>query len=178
MGNPVISCPNCETENHSTAQFCTYCGLWLQNFDTQKTFSGQQGTAFKAHIEEIVQSIEMAEVQAPTLEKGTVALVPVNMDSLIKLQFEDVIILGRDTGERSHDKPLVDFNDYRGYMMGVSRQHAQITGNQTDGYMITDLDSSNGTYLNGERLKPNTPTPLKNTDQVLLGQLELRFYYK
>lgn len=178
MGNSTIACPNCETENHSTAQFCSYCGLWLQNFETHKTFSGQQGTAFKAHIEEIVQSIEYAEVKAPDLEKGMVALVPVNMDSLIKLQFTESIILGRDTGERSIDNPLIDFNDYRGYMMGVSRQHAKITGNVNTGYQIIDLGSSNGTYVNGEKLAPQTPRKLENGDQILLGQLELRFYFK
>ena len=178
MGNTIISCPNCETENHSTAQFCSYCGLWLQNFETHKTFSGQQGTAFKAHIEEIVQSVETTEIKAPDLEKGMVALVPVNMDSLIKLTFNEPIILGRDTGERNISTPLVDFNDYRGYMMGVSRQHAIITGDQETGYMLTDLGSSNGTYINGEQLKPQIPTKLNNGDQVLLGQLELRFYYK
>jgi serine phosphatase RsbU (regulator of sigma subunit)/pSer/pThr/pTyr-binding forkhead associated (FHA) protein len=50
----------------------------------------------------------------------------------------------------------------------VSRQHAQIL-RENDGYFIEDLDSSNGTYLNGRRLVPRTRMPLTETDRLELG---------
>ncbi len=50
----------------------------------------------------------------------------------------------------------------------VSRHHARITKN--DGHwLIEDLDSSNGTFLNGQRLLPHTPTALTERDTVQIG---------
>ena len=48
----------------------------------------------------------------------------------------------------------------------VSRQHAQIV--QTDGaYFLEDLDSSNGTYLNGQRVR--SQAALRNGDEIQVG---------
>jgi serine phosphatase RsbU (regulator of sigma subunit) len=50
----------------------------------------------------------------------------------------------------------------------VSRHHARIV--RKDGaYVIEDLDSSNGTYLNGQRLTPLEPTPLTERDSLQIG---------
>ncbi|MGF1578386.1 MAG: SpoIIE family protein phosphatase [Gemmataceae bacterium] len=50
----------------------------------------------------------------------------------------------------------------------VSRQHAQIVCE--DGkYSIEDLDSSNGTYLNGKRVNPRIRVPLTDRDKVQIG---------
>ncbi len=50
----------------------------------------------------------------------------------------------------------------------VSRQHAQIVCE--DGkYSIEDLDSSNGTYLNGKRVNPRVRVPLTERDKLQIG---------
>src|SRR5688572_31600920 len=49
---------------------------------------------------------------------------------------------------------------------GVSRQHARVTL-QGFQYLIEDLGSSNGTFVNG--LQISSPTPLRQNDQVALG---------
>ena len=51
----------------------------------------------------------------------------------------------------------------------VSRYHSRITW-QGDGYQIEDLDSKNGTHLNGAEVKE--PTPLQDGDEI---QVALRF---
>ncbi len=51
----------------------------------------------------------------------------------------------------------------------VSRIHAQIWING-DEYHITDLGSSNGTYINGTKLQPQVFCPLHPGDRVSLGQ--------
>ncbi|HEX9840751.1 MAG TPA: FHA domain-containing protein [Anaerolineales bacterium] len=48
----------------------------------------------------------------------------------------------------------------------VSRRHARLM-REGEGYMLEDLGSSNGTYLNGERLVEQRP--LKSGDQIRLG---------
>ncbi len=55
----------------------------------------------------------------------------------------------------------------------VSRQHAEICNNEA-GLTITDLNSLNGTRLNGEHLPPSSPTPLKEQDLLKIGKYELR----
>jgi FHA domain len=55
--------------------------------------------------------------------------------------------------------------------VAVSRQHAEIV-RATDGtFTVTDLGSSNGTFLNGSAaaMSPNTPMPLANGDSVSVG---------
>src|SRR5579862_3604342 len=52
----------------------------------------------------------------------------------------------------------------------ISRRHCQITNSQ-QGVLIADLGSSNGTYVNGQRI--STWTQLKLNDQVILGNNEI-----
>ena len=49
----------------------------------------------------------------------------------------------------------------------VSRQHAEIrrTGH---GYLIADLESRNGTFVNGERLGED-PQPLRDGDEIVIA---------
>jgi diguanylate cyclase (GGDEF)-like protein len=59
----------------------------------------------------------------------------------------------------------------------VSRQHARITSvrdenSHTMGYVLTDLDSRNGTFLNGRRIRRET---LENGDKIQIGFTILRF---
>jgi sigma-B regulation protein RsbU (phosphoserine phosphatase) len=50
----------------------------------------------------------------------------------------------------------------------VSRQHAQVL--RRDGaFLIEDLGSSNGTYLNGNRLPANEPAPFGDRDTLQIG---------
>jgi predicted component of type VI protein secretion system len=55
---------------------------------------------------------------------------------------------------------------------GVSRKHARVSRQGLD-VTIEDLGSSNGTFVNGERL--GTPRVLRDQDLVRLGSVEIRF---
>ncbi|MEH1797281.1 FHA domain-containing protein [Nostoc sp.] len=56
----------------------------------------------------------------------------------------------------------------------ISRHHAQIhKGNNH--YILTDLGSADGTYLNGTELSPRTPRLLENGDLIRIGCYELLF---
>ena len=59
----------------------------------------------------------------------------------------------------------------------ISRKHAQITYNdQQRAFFITDLESSNGTRVNNQRIAPNQPTRLDNGTVLGLGpHTTLRF---
>ncbi|MBN1515469.1 FHA domain-containing protein [Candidatus Sumerlaeota bacterium] len=73
---------------------------------------------------------------------------------------QDVITIGR-----SRDNDIVIEN------LNVSRSHARI---RVEGgkYILTDLNSSNGTLVNGERV---TKTELSEGDVISVGRVEFRF---
>jgi pSer/pThr/pTyr-binding forkhead associated (FHA) protein len=55
---------------------------------------------------------------------------------------------------------------------GVSRKHARIRRRGSE-VTIEDIGSSNGTFVNSERL--SAPRPLRDQDVVRLGSVEIRF---
>ncbi len=57
---------------------------------------------------------------------------------------------------------------------GVSRRHAQIRiGTDLDRPMLTDLGSTNGTFVRGERV--DEPTPLADGDVIKIGSISVKF---
>jgi hypothetical protein len=54
----------------------------------------------------------------------------------------------------------------------VSRQHAEVR-RQDDGFVLVDLDSMNGTKLNGTGVKPSRP--LEDGDTITIGAHTIRF---
>lgn len=56
----------------------------------------------------------------------------------------------------------------------ISRQHARLECT-AQGCQITDLGSANGTYLNGDRLAPNAPTPLLHGAVLEIGPYRLAY---
>lgn len=65
-----------------------------------------------------------------------------------------------------------DNNHYRINLPIVSRQHFQLVFSEGT-YVITDLKSSNGTFVNGERI---TSCELKHGDVVSIGDINLTFH--
>jgi pSer/pThr/pTyr-binding forkhead associated (FHA) protein len=56
----------------------------------------------------------------------------------------------------------------------VSTQHARL-GYESSRWLLTDLGSTNGTYVEGVRLAPNVPTPLTDGSLVRFGGISLQF---
>ncbi|WP_019134134.1 FHA domain-containing protein [Kallipyga massiliensis] len=57
----------------------------------------------------------------------------------------------------------------------VSRSHAQIRFEEGN-YILVDLGSSNGTFLEGKRLDPGQQVPLKDQNQFSLAKEEFHFF--
>jgi pSer/pThr/pTyr-binding forkhead associated (FHA) protein len=57
----------------------------------------------------------------------------------------------------------------------VSRMHARFSLDRDGKMTVRDLNSSNGTWLNGERLQPNESRTLQQGDHVRLGRMEFVF---
>lgn len=96
------------------------------------------------------------------------------MPETLKVQVENQIIIGR-YDKSSQTQPDIDLGSYGAEEKGVSRRHVVIRADE-EHLVVIDLNSGNGTFLNGNKLEPNTPYPVKNEDKIQLGlmQLDLR----
>jgi pSer/pThr/pTyr-binding forkhead associated (FHA) protein len=119
--------------------------------------------------------VEEHPEKKPVLPPDTVAIhLPGRQEPLV-FQGKNDISMGR-----SHigdtQLPDVDFITDRGGLLGVSRRHS-IIRQSGEGHIIEDLNSTNGTWVNGTPLVPKQHFPLQNGDQVQLGQLILFVYF-
>jgi len=89
--------------------------------------------------------------------------------SIVKRQsvFEGMITCGR---TRNNDVAIPE--------VGVSKFHAWFGDQAGDGnWCVVDARSMNGTFLNGERLDPDKPTPLKDGDRISFSlRVDYLFY--
>lgn len=85
------------------------------------------------------------------------------------------MIIGRADAANSYI-PDFDLSLYGAEQRGVSRQHIRL--HYADGALtVTDLNSANGTRLNGQKLTPGEPYPIKDGDELVLGQLSIAITY-
>jgi hypothetical protein len=71
----------------------------------------------------------------------------------------------------------VDLTPYGAADRGVSREHAQLHL-EGDKLYITDLGSTNGTYVRASRLNPNEPVLLSKGEEILLGRLSVQVVFR
>lgn len=77
---------------------------------------------------------------------------------------KDVVVIGRD----------IDICDVVLEHHQVSRQHFRLERDPSGNYTVTDLATTNGTYLNNQRLPATIPTPWNYEDIVRAGDFLLR----
>ncbi len=162
-----IFCPLCQRKNKGDATKCAYCGIKFVAHEPE-AYTTQRIS--KVHSDIIEKDSRCAQY-LPNLPEGGMALFVMNEDEPIIIEDASQIVLGRHA--KNSAVPLVDFTEYEGAKLGVSRQHAQIIST-SEGYTIIDLSSTNGTWLNQQRLTPGKPLPLQSNDYIQLGQLKLQ----
>ncbi len=98
-------------------------------------------------------------------------LVVVASGAEIPLPAVEEIILGREDPV-SGLYPEVDLTPHGGEEGGVSRRHARliVEGSQ---YFVEDLDSTNYTFVNKQKLAPKTRQPVKDGDEIRCGRIAL-----
>jgi len=80
-------------------------------------------------------------------------------------------VFGRSDSTSSYE-PDIDLFEHGAQDMGVSRRHAVLLRHRGIIH-IMDLDSVNGTFVNGKRLSPNVPYVFNIGDKVSLANLEV-----
>ena len=175
-----IFCPACKMRNDKGAIVCSFCNTPL-NDDRQKT-------KILRHIQEVTGSLpdsfdEFLNAPPPSKERFMNFEIPSKGIVLINLEDgqpvamldEKAFILGRVSAEIKTREPLVDLTSL-GIDYGISRTHALIRQTE-DGYQITDLQSSNGTWLENERLVPQKPYAIDSGNRIRMGRLNVLIFY-
>jgi len=168
----MIKCTNCGEANREGILFCDTCGYSLTDkttgdatIPTMKLGSGEDDSTAKATW------------GAARFRQGASIIIHVrDADEPLTVAPSERLIFGR-SDTNSTVTPDVDFAEYGAVEKGVSRQHAALEVNE-DTLMLLDVGSSNGTYLNGQRLLPNQPRVLRDGDEVRLGKLVAHIYFK
>lgn len=154
-------CEKCGKSNAPEAPYCYSCGQVLPaGIRTVNT-----GT--------IDEDDSKPQVRWGTAYFGEQSVLRVKIDhigEIIEARFDVECILGRAGGDAA---PNVDLSPYGAQGLGVSRKHAKLTHSNAT-IMIQDLDSVNGTFLNGDKLVPFQPRVLRNDDELKLGRMLLR----
>jgi pSer/pThr/pTyr-binding forkhead associated (FHA) protein len=94
----------------------------------------------------------------------------------LELYNETTFLLGRFAKSTPRGKH-VDLSPFSAQDRGVSRIHAQLHMDENKLY-ITDMDSTNGTFVDGVRLLPHQPHLLRQGSQIMLGRLNMQVMYK
>jgi serine/threonine-protein kinase len=70
--------------------------------------------------------------------------------------------------------PDIDLAPYGAAQAGVSRRHSRLL-RKAEQWFVEDLESTNGTFVNGVKLPPNQATPIRQGDKLRFGQIEVEF---
>jgi len=101
-------------------------------------------------------------------------LVVTGTGATLILPHQGKALIGR-AGAHVTPQPDVDLGPHGGSQAGVSRRHAQLLYGP-DGWLLDDLNSTNGTFLNSMPVLPGQPVRVCTGDIIRCGQLTLLFY--
>ena len=156
-----IFCPVCKLKNEATATVCTFCGSSLIPHELSRRTTQQ--------VSGETQLFDTDELQKKIgIPKDGIAILSQESGQEIATIREFKFVLGRKI--ENVKETIVDLSAYGAYGLGVSRLHVLVQKTK-NGYEISDLDSTNGTWLNDERLEPNKFYPITSGSKIRLGKM-------
>lgn len=165
------TCPYCAHENREGVLFCEECG---------HPFVGDQAAVLATtQLIEQEQAGFHGRVAWGTAHFGKNTSIVVRIrdhNDAITLEPADEVVIGR-ADAKSDQVPGLDLSPFGAAEQGVSRRHALIKRGE-DTLTLIDLDSTNGTFLNGQRLLPKQPRVLRDGDEIRAGRLVFHVFFK
>ena len=169
-------CPNCSHRNRLGVIFCDNCGASLIGDSplSTKNIGGNAGNSGDAGSG---SNESFRSAGTDVFSQGTVLRVEIEGAEPILLKPKRETVFGR-RDPATGTMPDVDLTPFAGYRMGVSRRHIVIRQSDDTRLDIIDLGSSNGTYVNGQKLSPNQPQRLRDGDELRLGQMVMKIFFQ
>ena len=120
-----------------------------------------------------INGVRTAQQQGGSDPPALLVLLPMNgtfeRKQINVPQFPEILRIGRQTNAKTVPTPSNGYFDSK----VLSRQHAEIWADRNGKIWIRDVKSSNGTFVNGERLSPESrdsePHELRENDMLELG---------
>jgi len=191
-----MNCPSkiCKQEIPDDSCFCDQCGIHLLRCDkcgyigTGKfcaicggSMSAIQPPAAQSSSKPVNETPAVPSTSTPSASAASVSVLPTPAPSSAatvvvtlpsekiflchldgwNMEIEDGNILGRTNGP--HSAAL-------GKFPVISSNHAKVTKVNNE-WFITDLNSTNKTYVNGTKLEPNVPVKIKQNDVIMLANV-------
>lgn len=173
-------CPNCKHQNRAGIVFCENCGASLIGrlpVDTKSLESSSEEEKAQIGIDSSILTDVKVQGRAVFEEDAFLQLEVEGSPEAMLFKPKPETIFGR-RDPATGAMPDIDLTPYAGYRMGVSRRHAAIRHGDEQSLDLWDLGSSNGTFLNGQRLSAHRPYRLHDGDELRLGQMVIRLYFK
>ena len=176
-------CPDCQAPRaHDAGEFCEVCGY---NFRTgahgdvafaQATASSEAAAPAQASMPSpVALEIPVQAVEAAASKWSIIASIDPNLreegspeppeQAPLSFAIEKAeSLIGRHSRARGIEPDIaLDFDE------AVSHRHAIISRREDGSLAVRDIESANGTRLNGQDLPPLTDTDLKDGDALTLG---------
>lgn len=169
-------CPHCLLEIDADSRYCEHCGVRLLACPDGHGFGKKKRCVECGKPLVEAEPTLQAEPVAPKVDSGDKTVVSVPIQNVkhpthlicpphhIRLRISDGAIIGRR-------------GSFAGVFNGfatVSGLHAKLNVEPTGEVSITDLSSTNGTFVNGSKLVPNVPQPIKTGDSVAFYDLQFQ----
>jgi len=164
----MIACPTCGFKNHEGALFCEACGVYFHT-----------GGALATNALPVESGSKPGPSGFPAASAGPAGastrltlISPADGRRFAIASEPSTTLLGR-SDRKARLFVDVDLAGEDGQAFGVSRRHARMHFSNGH-FLLEDLESLNGTYLNGRKLRPYLPEVLHDSDEIKLGSLVLK----
>ncbi len=164
----MFTCPTCGLNHHEGALFCEACGTYFHTGGPLATGAIETDSVARPGPSGFPPPV------SATVAAGTPLILTSDSDNrrFVVEARSATTLLGR-TDRIAKLFVDIDLTGEDGQAYGVSRRHARVhflNGH----YLLEDLESLNGTYLNERKLRPYLPEVLHDGDEVKLGSLLLK----
>ncbi|MCA9887520.1 MAG: FHA domain-containing protein [Anaerolineae bacterium] len=161
-------CPVCGHVNHENGTSCANCHVDL--YDSLMEIVATRSLS-------ILHTNPLKTVQTQLLENAQPIIIYFDHDDVpMVVDRDQSFVIGRQDDRAKVDVDI-DLSTLGALEKGVSRSHL-ILDTAIQPPHVTDLDSYNYSYINGQQLQPQRSYPLASGDELRLGHLTMRVYYK
>lgn len=164
----MIKCPTCNFINKEGALFCEECGAYFHSGGSLATDALKDPPPSQTRLSSVTTSAPGSSPQEARLILTSEA----DERQFTILSRDRTALIGRND-RRAKVFVDIDPTGEGGQTHAISRRHARVhflNGN----FLIEDVESLNGTYLNGRKLRPYLPEVLHKGDVIRLGDLALK----
>lgn len=153
-------CGHCGTGNLEGTIYCQNCGVAL--------------VAVPLSTRRLRTSDDPGGVDGLSLD-GVLILQIGDVPEPIVVQVREEVVLGR-YAHQGDGPTYLNLTPYGAAEAGVSRRHARLLRVHRAVYLM-DMNSTNGTQLNGQPLPAGVEKRLRDGDEILLGQLKVTLFF-